>query len=57
MMPPHERLNDDRRTTDEVTDLLVRGVFAFTLALAVAGARIADRRRDQLIARQDSRLN
>ena len=49
--------NTERRSTDEVTDLVVRGVFAFTLALAAAGARMAGRRRDQLLTRQDPRLN
>ncbi|MFW6155518.1 MAG: hypothetical protein ACOC95_09910 [Planctomycetota bacterium] len=53
----------DRRDTPppaldpDVTDLVVRGVFAFTLAMAEAGARLARRRNERQLDRQDPQLN
>jgi len=44
--------NPDRRAAGKVTDLLVRGVFAFTPAIAAAGQR-----REKLLRSQDPRLN
>ena len=41
----------------DVTDLVVRGVFAVTLALAEAASRMARRQHQRQLDRQDPRLN
>jgi hypothetical protein len=55
--PDTPRRPADAALDPAVTDLVVRGVFAFTLAMAEAALRLARRRREHQWERQDPRLN
>ncbi|NLF31564.1 MAG: hypothetical protein GX591_11845 [Planctomycetes bacterium] len=57
-MTGRDKPRDPARTLDpDVTDLVIRGVFAFTLAMAEAAASLGRRRRERQLERQDPRLN
>ncbi len=57
MTRPDRRDRPTPALDPDMTDLVVRGVFAVTLALAEAATRLARRRRQHQLDRQDPRLN